>query len=55
MFWAEQAGLAHIVERLEYWHGKTGNPVFEPAALLRKAAESGQTLAAAMADKDAEA
>lgn len=55
MFWAEQAGLAHIVERLEYWHGKTGNPVFEPAALLRKAAQSGQSLAEAMADKDARA
>jgi 3-hydroxyacyl-CoA dehydrogenase len=52
MFWAEQAGLAHIVERLEHWHGKTGNPVFEPSELLRKAAQSGQSLAAAMADKD---
>jgi 3-hydroxyacyl-CoA dehydrogenase len=52
MFWAEQAGLAHIVERLEYWHGKTGNPVFEPAALLRKAAKDGSSLASAMAGKD---
>ena len=52
MFWAEQAGLAHIVERLEYWHGKTGNPVFEPSELLRKAAKSGGSLASAMAGKD---
>lgn len=52
MFWAEQAGLAHIVERLEYWHGVTGNDVFEPSALLRKAALSGGTLASAMAGKD---
>ena len=49
MFWAERAGLAHIVERLEYWHGMTGNPVFEPSKLLRDAAQSGQTLAEAMA------
>lgn len=52
MFWAEQAGLEHMVERLEYWHGKTGNPVFEPAALLRKAAKEGGSLASAMAGKD---
>ena len=52
MFWAEQAGLAHIVERLEYWHGKTGNPVFEPSELLRKAAKTGGSLASAMAGKD---
>ncbi|MCZ4290682.1 3-hydroxyacyl-CoA dehydrogenase NAD-binding domain-containing protein [Hoeflea alexandrii] len=52
MFWAEQAGLAHIVERLEYWHGKTGNPVFEPAELLRKAAKTGLSLASAMGGKD---
>lgn len=51
MFWAEQAGLAHIVERLEYWHGKTGNPVFEPSELLRKAAKAGGSLASAMAGK----
>ncbi|MEM5471683.1 3-hydroxyacyl-CoA dehydrogenase NAD-binding domain-containing protein [Hoeflea sp. AS60] len=51
MFWAEQAGLSHIVERLEYWHGKTGNSVFEPSALLRKAAKSGESLAEAMAAK----
>lgn len=52
MFWAEQAGLDHIVERLEYWHGKTGNAVFEPSDLLRKAARTGGSLASAMADKD---
>ena len=55
MFWAEQTGLSHIVERLEHWHGKTGNPVFEPAALLRTAAQSDETLAQAMAGKDDEA
>ncbi|MCC0034640.1 MAG: enoyl-CoA hydratase/isomerase family protein [Hoeflea sp.] len=53
MFWAEQAGLEHIVERLEYWHGKTGNPVFEPSKLLRKAAKTGGSLASAMAGKEA--
>jgi len=51
MFWAEQKGLAHIVARLDYWHGKTGKPVFEASALLRKAAENGTSLAAAMARK----
>ena len=49
MFWAEQAGLKHIVERLEYWHGKTGKAVFEPSGLLRKAARTGSSLAQAMA------
>jgi len=49
MHWAEQAGLAHIVERLEYWHGKTGKAVFAPAALLRRAAETGASLAEAAA------
>ncbi|WP_157016988.1 3-hydroxyacyl-CoA dehydrogenase NAD-binding domain-containing protein [Mesorhizobium xinjiangense] len=44
MFWAEQEGLAGIVERLEHWHGKTGKDVFEPAALLRQAASGGGRL-----------
>ena len=41
MFWAERSGLAGIVERLEYWHGRNGKAVFEPAPLLRKAMQSG--------------
>jgi len=44
MHWAEQAGLKHIVERLEYWHGRTGKAVFAPSDLLRRAAESGSSL-----------
>ncbi len=38
MFWADMEGLDKIVERLEYWHGKTGKDVFKPAALLVKLA-----------------
>jgi 3-hydroxyacyl-CoA dehydrogenase len=49
MHWAEQAGLAHIVERLEYWHGKTGKAVFTPSELLRTAAENGTPLAETLA------
>ncbi|TWG93198.1 3-hydroxyacyl-CoA dehydrogenase [Mesorhizobium sp. J18] len=44
MFWADLEGLPKIVERLEYWHGKTGKDVFKPATLLKKLAESQGTL-----------
>ncbi|QDY99107.1 3-hydroxyacyl-CoA dehydrogenase [Nitratireductor mangrovi] len=46
MFWAESEGLGKIVERLEHWHGRTGKAVFEPAELLREAADSGSLAAA---------
>ena len=46
MFWADHEGLAKIVERLEYWHGKTGKALFEPAPLLKTLAESGSSFAA---------
>lgn len=39
MFWADTVGLKKIVERLDHWHGKTGNDVFEPAELLKKLAD----------------
>ncbi|TPJ20873.1 3-hydroxyacyl-CoA dehydrogenase NAD-binding domain-containing protein [Mesorhizobium sp. B2-7-2] len=41
MFWAGVAGAAKIVERLEFWHGRTGRPIFEPAPALRRFAETG--------------
>ena len=41
MFWAQRIGLERIVRRLEYWHGVTGKPVFQPAPLLRQAAQAG--------------
>ncbi len=40
MFWATLQGLRNVVDRLQYWHGKTGRPAFEPATLLREAVES---------------
>ncbi|MGY6709474.1 MAG: 3-hydroxyacyl-CoA dehydrogenase NAD-binding domain-containing protein [Rhizobiaceae bacterium] len=46
MFFADLEGLAKIVERLEHWHGKTGNEVFEPARMLKDAAAGGKRLAA---------
>jgi len=46
MFWAEAEGIKKIVERLDYWHGRTGKAVFEPAPLLRKLAASGGSFAA---------
>ncbi|UCI30638.1 3-hydroxyacyl-CoA dehydrogenase NAD-binding domain-containing protein [Mesorhizobium sp. B4-1-4] len=41
MFWAGLEGPARIVERLEYWHQRTGGPVFKPAPLLKRMAETG--------------
>jgi len=45
MFWAELEGLRKIVERLEFWHGRTGKAVFEPSPLLKKLAASGGSFA----------
>ena len=41
MFWAGLEGAGKIVERLEYWHRRTGRAIFEPAPALRKLAETG--------------
>ncbi|MCV3242323.1 3-hydroxyacyl-CoA dehydrogenase NAD-binding domain-containing protein [Mesorhizobium sp. ZC-5] len=41
MFFAELEGIGKIVERLEYWHGRTGKDIFKPSALLKKLAASG--------------
>jgi 3-hydroxyacyl-CoA dehydrogenase len=41
MFWAGLNGLKIIVERLEYWHGRTGREAFRPTPLLAKLAEEG--------------
>jgi 3-hydroxyacyl-CoA dehydrogenase len=46
MFFADLEGLTKIVERLEHWHGKTGNEVFQPAKTLKDAAAGGKRLAA---------
>ena len=45
MFWAELEGLPKIVERLEYWHGKTGKDVYKPSPLLKRLAEQGKGFA----------
>jgi 3-hydroxyacyl-CoA dehydrogenase len=41
MFWAGLEGAGRIVERLVYWHGRTGRAIFEPAPALRRFAETG--------------
>lgn len=41
MFWADLEGAARIVERLEYWHQRTGKDVSRVAPLLRRMAETG--------------
>ncbi|WP_421915641.1 3-hydroxyacyl-CoA dehydrogenase NAD-binding domain-containing protein [Mesorhizobium sp.] len=41
MFWAGLEGAGKIVERLEYWHERTGRQVFKPAPLLKRMAETG--------------
>ena len=47
MFWAGLEGAGKIIERLEYWHQRTGKDVFKVAPLLRRMAESGSWEAAA--------
>ncbi|MGB3391386.1 MAG: 3-hydroxyacyl-CoA dehydrogenase NAD-binding domain-containing protein [Pseudaminobacter sp.] len=42
MFWAELEGFGKILERLEYWHGRTGKDVFRPSEMLKKAAQTGR-------------
>lgn len=41
MFWAGLEGAGKIIERLEYWHQRTGRQVFKPAPLLKRMAEIG--------------
>lgn len=41
MFWAGLEGAGKIVERLEYWHRRTGRAIFEPAPALKRFAETG--------------
>lgn len=45
MFWAEQGGLGHILARLDWWHGRSGKPIFKPAQGLheRSLAQSRET------------
>jgi 3-hydroxyacyl-CoA dehydrogenase len=49
MFWADVEGLRKIVDRLEYWHGRTGKDVFKPARLLKTLADSGGSFSARQA------
>jgi 3-hydroxyacyl-CoA dehydrogenase len=51
MFWADLTGLKKIVERLEYWHGKTGKAVFAPAPLLKRLAAEGKSFSSLQASK----
>ncbi len=46
MFWADLEGLKKIVERLEYWHERTGKEVFKPSPLLRQLAETNASFSA---------
>ncbi|KAB2856940.1 MAG: 3-hydroxyacyl-CoA dehydrogenase, partial [Bauldia sp.] len=46
MFWADVEGLKTIVERLDHWRAATGKSVFEPAASLRRLAETGGSFSA---------
>ncbi|MCA0011706.1 enoyl-CoA hydratase/isomerase family protein [Mesorhizobium sp. B292B1B] len=41
MFWAGLEGADKIVQRLEYWHQRTGKDVFKPAPRLKQMAETG--------------
>lgn len=46
MFWADLEGLPKIVERLDYWHGKTDKDVFDPAPSLKQLAATGGSFSA---------
>ncbi|MCQ8875122.1 3-hydroxyacyl-CoA dehydrogenase NAD-binding domain-containing protein [Mesorhizobium sp. LMG17149] len=41
LFWAGLEGPARLIERLEYWHQRTGKDVFKPAPLLKQMVETG--------------
>ncbi len=41
MFWTGLEGAARLVDRLEYWHERTGRAIFQPAPALRRFAETG--------------
>ena len=41
MFWAGLEGAGKIIERLDYWHQRTGKDVFQVAPLLKRMAETG--------------
>ncbi|MER9104703.1 3-hydroxyacyl-CoA dehydrogenase NAD-binding domain-containing protein [Mesorhizobium sp. M0848] len=49
LFWAGLEGPGKIIERLEYWHQRTGKDVFQPAPLLKRMAETGSWEAGATA------
>ena len=49
MFWAGLEGAGKIIERLEYWHERTGKDVFKVAPLLKAMAETGSWEGAATA------
>jgi 3-hydroxyacyl-CoA dehydrogenase len=42
MFWAELEGIEKIVDRLGFWHARTGKAVYEPSPLLRRLADDGR-------------
>ena len=42
MFYGDTLGLKHVLERIEYYHGKLGH-YWEPSKLLRQLADSGRT------------
>ncbi len=43
MMWADEIGLTHIVDRLEYWREKCGKDLYAPDATLREIAAQGRT------------
>jgi 3-hydroxyacyl-CoA dehydrogenase len=45
MFYADQVGLKHIAERLSFYAKQTNDPSLEPAPLLKRLAEQGETFA----------
>lgn len=45
MYWADQVGLKHIAERLAFHAKQTSDPSLEPAPLLKRLVQHGETFA----------
>jgi len=52
MFYADQVGLKHICDRLDYYAGQTGNDTLRPAPLLERLADEGVGFASLAKKKD---
>jgi 3-hydroxyacyl-CoA dehydrogenase len=48
MFYADQVGLKHIVDRLSFYAKEHNDPTLDPSPLLKKLAQQGGSFAASV-------